>query len=666
MATQKINWNLSNNYAFKPVDSLSILNKKVQTTHSAWGDDSELDSPTTKFWLNYKLTPNDRFNNTPFYMLSGILSSSFNKIIFPSISTEQFLTQSVDSAVYYLDVYSSIKIPIEVSGAYDMDHLYNTHSVYSDSPNLVFQTTHSNTGYASFALLPKERVFSIAWGDISGSGAISASYLPFTYYTTPSKAVYHTYKSVLNQTGSLMTVGTGSVERFFAIHLDKQKLKNGILPNTIELPMMISASQIIFSDPNIFEADVITLTDNSASVEINQNVGHYSHIVSGTLSTKNVNDIYGTIYYDLGILLLDSDKLNTKLNLNVNLKKYPSPLENVVDHTLYHENNLNTVKLFNSIQACSYKNICSPDIYMDYDCLFSPLFFKCSVKENLVENPVYAVVRPYEFNYSNSPSWQETELMPSSDVKIKESEFSGLWFTSNAPSPLGGNLYSDTLFIGTSTTEIRVNKLDSNSGSIANNIDEIIPNKTHLYVNSTGSYYYEYEFLVTSVTNYSNYISMNVTSVTGSAFNSLGFIQIKFNTPESEISGIPKSCKSFTDLGYGCDELENSQQKYVYWYYPNKKLPKIVYAAHFIKNEIGVCNCEYLGNINEYKKYNRLPHLNHKSYSVKKQFLNNPVSYITTIGLYDDQYRLLAVGKLSKALKKDQFTTYMFKVNIKI
>ena len=44
--------------------------------------------------------------------------------------------------------------------------------------------------------------------------------------------------------------------------------------------------------------------------------------------------------------------------------------------------------------------------------------------------------------------------------------------------------------------------------------------------------------------------------------------------------------------------------------------------------------------------------------------IENPLSYITSIGLYDDKYNLLAVGKLSKALKKDLNHSYDMKINI--
>ena len=34
-------------------------------------------------------------------------------------------------------------------------------------------------------------------------------------------------------------------------------------------------------------------------------------------------------------------------------------------------------------------------------------------------------------------------------------------------------------------------------------------------------------------------------------------------------------------------------------------------------------------------------------------FINNPQTYITTVGLYNDNNELLAVAKLSKPMKKD-------------
>lgn len=52
-------------------------------------------------------------------------------------------------------------------------------------------------------------------------------------------------------------------------------------------------------------------------------------------------------------------------------------------------------------------------------------------------------------------------------------------------------------------------------------------------------------------------------------------------------------------------------------------------------------------------------------YKIKNiEFLTNPTSYITTVGLYDDNYQLLAVGKLSKVIKKTDVDKKSFVVRL--
>lgn len=569
MAVRNINWDVSKNYIFKPVDAVSVLNKQSYVTQSAWESDEGLMMPTTKFWLNYKLTSTQRTVDIPFFYIEGILSSSFNRIIFPSIHATSFLTQSIESAIYYLDVYNSNIVPIEINQG---EHLYNTHGIYADSPNLIFGETNEpsiggapNPGgptppppppisaeYITMGLIPSSRAFGIAWCDISGSGVISSSYLPFTYYTKPSAAMYGKYASILNQTNGKVIVGTGSADQFFAIHLDKNALKNGIIPGTIELPLMQSASFNVFTSSNIYNYNIISLTDYTESINNISDTGKYAYIVSGTMNSKNSNDIYGTIYYDLGILLLDSNKLNSKLNLKLNLNTYPfDPLGVTIFSQMdLFEYNLNTVKLFNSIQACSYKNVNTlNDLLITSSSLFSPRYFKCRVNETTVENPIYILVKPNEFIYSSNTSWQKRQLL------------------------------DETAIVSAS---------------------------------------------------------------------------------------IPTSCDSFKKISVGCNELINSQEKYVYWYYPNKQSPEKIFAAYFTKNENGICNCEFLGDLFTYKKTKNLPHIKYKKALTKSEFINNPITYITSIGLYNENYELLAVGKLSKPLKNDQFSTYMFKITLKI
>jgi len=57
-------------------------------------------------------------------------------------------------------------------------------------------------------------------------------------------------------------------------------------------------------------------------------------------------------------------------------------------------------------------------------------------------------------------------------------------------------------------------------------------------------------------------------------------------------------------------------------------------------------------NHNDYNYSSNPTYLSQSEIRVKQQATDTPVSYITTIGLYNEYNELLAVGKLSKPLKK--------------
>ena len=50
-----------------------------------------------------------------------------------------------------------------------------------------------------------------------------------------------------------------------------------------------------------------------------------------------------------------------------------------------------------------------------------------------------------------------------------------------------------------------------------------------------------------------------------------------------------------------------------------------------------------------------------RSYS---QFINNPQTYITTVGLYNDANELLVVAKLSRPLQKDFTSEALIRVKL--
>ena len=58
-------------------------------------------------------------------------------------------------------------------------------------------------------------------------------------------------------------------------------------------------------------------------------------------------------------------------------------------------------------------------------------------------------------------------------------------------------------------------------------------------------------------------------------------------------------------------------------------------------------------NHNEFNYSTNPTYLSNSKIRVKTKSSDNPVSYITTIGLYSDNNELMAVAKLSEPLKKD-------------
>ena len=67
---------------------------------------------------------------------------------------------------------------------------------------------------------------------------------------------------------------------------------------------------------------------------------------------------------------------------------------------------------------------------------------------------------------------------------------------------------------------------------------------------------------------------------------------------------------------------------------------------------------------NEFNYSTNPTYLNNSKIVVKENTLENPVSYITSIGLYSADNELLAVAKLSEPIKKDPQTELTFRVRL--
>ena len=69
-------------------------------------------------------------------------------------------------------------------------------------------------------------------------------------------------------------------------------------------------------------------------------------------------------------------------------------------------------------------------------------------------------------------------------------------------------------------------------------------------------------------------------------------------------------------------------------------------------------------NNNEFNYSSNPTYLNSSEIRVKNTTSDNPVAYITTVGLYSSDNELLAVAKLSEPLKKDPNTELTIRVRL--
>jgi hypothetical protein len=106
-------------------------------------------------------------------------------------------------------------------------------------------------------------------------------------------------------------------------------------------------------------------------------------------------------------------------------------------------------------------------------------------------------------------------------------------------------------------------------------------------------------------------------------------------------------------------------------YYPNlEKLSILLYSGSMHKQlkaiglETQIAD-EYYIKIGpgEFNRTTNPTYLN--NWKIKNQFMDNPVSYVTSVGLYNDEGECLAIAKLSKPLKNDYDSSRIIKIELK-
>lgn len=124
------------------------------------------------------------------------------------------------------------------------------------------------------------------------------------------------------------------------------------------------------------------------------------------------------------------------------------------------------------------------------------------------------------------------------------------------------------------------------------------------------------------------------------------------NTVTASISG-DNIQKFFTSISASCNTTLNRITTGS-WYARTSEEVKT--QTYFCK--MGVLEFNYSNNYTYFTgSYNELKHSN---------FIDNPRVYISSIGLYDEQFNLIAVGKLPKPLLKDSNKELLFQVRLRL
>ena len=178
-----------------------------------------------------------------------------------------------------------------------------------------------------------EVMFSIAYGHISGSGAVVASGQDVD---TATRAVYGQYKTMLleNDPTSVSAAEASNVsqfvlannhrlDQFYAINIARDRFKDKLDPGNFELSLSLMNNAPLASNLIVTAGKIITLIDDSGDSNDSLNYGglpsNVRNIVSGTIdggiyNSSNPHE-YGLVYPDKGVLIIDSFSASLNLNL---------------------------------------------------------------------------------------------------------------------------------------------------------------------------------------------------------------------------------------------------------------------------------------------------------------------------------------------------------------
>ena len=177
----------------------------------------------------------------------------------------------------------------------------------------------------------EERMFSVAYGHVSGSGSRNEG---GEADDTPTRAIYSQYKLMCldgNEGGFILSGSTESLEDFYVININRDKFGDKLDPGNFEISFAeLSGSgkaNNVHTGSNVmvkFNGTSITLIDDSADsqdqIESLSQTSYVRNLVSGSLQNGIYSDssrhYYGKVFPSQGIILISAKALNQSSSFN--------------------------------------------------------------------------------------------------------------------------------------------------------------------------------------------------------------------------------------------------------------------------------------------------------------------------------------------------------------
>jgi hypothetical protein len=228
-----------------------------------------------------------------------------------------------------------------------------------------------------------ESQFSVAYGNRLGSGSLVTS---GDLNDSTTRAIYSQYKlMLLEPSDRQFTISGSNTDSIYIVNVNRARLRESIDYSNFELCLgALSGSHVANSSHtgsnvkiNTLSGSIRLVPDTTAAGTTAGIAGKRYNLVSGSIGgTPNTTDIYGLIYPQVGVVVLNANKLDTKLGFNT-----------VTGSNIAGDN---AFKIFTSISGAA-ANFSLP--------------FQARSSETVKSTYYFVNAKASEYNYSSNPTF---------------------------------------------------------------------------------------------------------------------------------------------------------------------------------------------------------------------------------------------------------------------